>query len=102
MFLYHMVLVVFSSVSSGLSALAANTWEDILKFKLGHIDEFKAAILTKVLGKYIMFFTLMLLNHLFLLFCHLKLELLTQFPASNDEKMLLLMEDRHPSNCINE
>ena len=32
--------------------------------------------------------TVMLLNCLFLFFFHLKLELLTQFPASNDEKYI--------------
>ena len=43
-------------------------------------------------------FTLELLSCLYLFFIHLKLELLTQFPASNDEKNLLFMEIRHLSN----
>ena len=36
--------------------------------------------------------TLVLLNCLFLFFIHLKLELLTQFPASNDEKENIFMK----------
>ena len=39
--------------------------------------------------------TLVLLNCLFLFFIHLKLELLAQFPASNDEKHLHFMKNIH-------
>ncbi|KAI0207882.1 Sodium-dependent multivitamin transporter [Lamellibrachia satsuma] len=36
-----------SSISSSLSGAAANTWEDILKPRLGNINEYKAALLNK-------------------------------------------------------
>ena len=43
--------------------------------------------------------TLVLLDCLFMFFRHFKLELLTQFPASNDEKismfMNIFMKNRH-------
>ena len=39
--------------------------------------------------------TLVLLNCFNCIFRHLKLELLTQFPASNDKKILLFMKNRH-------
>ncbi|KAK2187092.1 hypothetical protein NP493_179g01050 [Ridgeia piscesae] len=38
-----------SSISSALSAAAANMWEDILKPRLTNITEYKAAILNKVI-----------------------------------------------------
>ena len=34
------------------------------------------------------------------IFRHLKLELLTQYPASNDEKIFVFMINRHILNCI--
>ena len=37
-----------------------------------------------------------------LFFIHLKLELLTQFPASNVENILTFMEDRHLLKCKRE
>ena len=40
----------------------------------------------------------MLLNCLFLFFIHLKLELLTQLPASNDEKDLFLFMKNYICN----
>ena len=40
--------------------------------------------------------TFELRNCLFQFFTNLKLKLLTQFPASNDKKMLLFMEDKTP------
>ena len=45
-------------------------------------------------------FTLVLLNCLWVFFIQLKLELLMQFPASNDEKIILLMKYRHLPNWI--
>ncbi|KAI0239947.1 Sodium-dependent multivitamin transporter [Lamellibrachia satsuma] len=38
-----------SSVSSSLSASAANTWEDVLKPRLPHLDEYRAALLNKLI-----------------------------------------------------
>ena len=46
-----------------------------------------------------LYLTLLLLNCLFLFFIHLKLELLTQFPASNDENIFIFMKDRHLQYC---
>ena len=40
----------FSSISSSLSGAAANTWEDILKPRLGNISESKATLLNKGIG----------------------------------------------------
>ena len=43
----------FSTVSSLLSACAANTWEDIFKNKWSHLTDYKAALLNKCLGQYL-------------------------------------------------
>ena len=40
----------FSSISSSLSGATANTWEDILKPRLGNISEAKASLLNRVIG----------------------------------------------------
>ena len=44
--------------------------------------------------------TLVLLNCLFPFFFHLKLELLTQFPASNDEKILVFIDEKSTSSKL--
>ena len=54
--------------------------QDILTLVLLHPDGFKQVL------------TLVLLNCFKLFFIHLKLELLTQFPASNDEKNITIYE----------
>ena len=43
----------------------------------------------------------LLLNYMWVLFIHLKLELLTQFPASNKWKIELFMKNEHLPNLIN-
>ncbi len=40
----------FSSISSSLSGATANTWEDILKPRLGNISESKATLLNRGIG----------------------------------------------------
>ena len=49
---------------------------------------------------YIFLLTHVLLNCLWVFFIHLKLESLTQFPASNEWKIILLKKSRHLSNWI--
>ena len=50
----------------------------------------KKTLVSKVLHKYFSGLTLVLLNCFNCIFRHLKLELQTQFPASNDEKYYYL------------
>ena len=51
MYIYiYNVPLSFSTISSSLSGAAANTWEDILKPRLGNIKEYKAALLNKGIG----------------------------------------------------
>ena len=45
----------FSTISSGYSALSAMTLEDVVKMKYKHLTEFRATIISKLIGK---FFTL--------------------------------------------
>ena len=42
----------YSSVSSFLSASAANCWDDILRPLLDHMQEYRKAILNRILGAY--------------------------------------------------
>ena len=50
------------------------------------------------IGTKLLVLTLVLLNCLFPFFIHLKLELLTQFPASNDEKYIFYERIAFPIN----
>ena len=43
----------FSTLSSGLSALATVTWKDILELKFQHIPESRKTLITKLLSKYL-------------------------------------------------
>ena len=38
-------------MSSSLNALAAATWEDVMKSQLDHLSQYNKAIIAKVLGK---------------------------------------------------
>ena len=58
---------------------------------LRHLESFLWKTLCNIIAHIILYIlTLVLLNCLFPFFVHLKLELLTQFPASKDEKCLYL------------
>ena len=46
----RVMCLLHSSVSSALSGLAANCWEDILKWKLAHIQESTKVLINRVLG----------------------------------------------------
>ena len=48
---FHRKFIVFiSSVSSCLSGASANTWDDILKWKLSNVSDYKASLINKALG----------------------------------------------------
>jgi len=43
---------MYSSVSSSLSGAAANCWDDILKLKLSEITEHRKALISRLLGAF--------------------------------------------------